>query len=127
MRPDFSQLDADGDGQITKAEMQQHHMARFSKVDTDQDGVLSRAELEAEGRQRVEEHVSRMIERHDANGDGVLSPDEMARPEKAGKMFERLDADNSGGISEAEFKEVRAKMGERGHGKKMRDCDKAKE
>ena len=40
-------MDANGDGQITKAELQAYSAAEFSKVDTDGNGSLSIEELTA--------------------------------------------------------------------------------
>ena len=40
-RPDFSQLDANGDGQITQAEVKAFGAAEFAKADTDGNGSLT--------------------------------------------------------------------------------------
>jgi Ca2+-binding EF-hand superfamily protein len=121
--PDFSTLDTDGNGQITMLEMQATAQARFQNVDTDGDGFLTQAELEANAQDRVKDRVARMIEHMDENGDGKLAPDEMkGKRRDPARMFERIDADKSGGISKAEFDEARANMKEhRGHGKRPRN------
>lgn len=126
MRPGFEELDADGDGKVTRDEMQAHMQARFGAADTDGDGKLSRAELSAriEARQaeRRERRLDRMFDRHDTDGDGALSMDEM-RGDRAGPMFSRLDADDDGAVSKEEFERMRERHrgyskgrgGERGH------------
>lgn len=104
-RMSFEALDADGDGQVTRDEMQAAAKARFASVDTDGDGALSRDELLASSTARAEKRVERMMQRLDTNGDGVLSAEE--RPGLREGMFDRADADGSGGISKEEFAEMR--------------------
>jgi len=48
-KPEFSTLDNNGDGQITKAEVQTHTTAEFIKVDIDGNGSLSAEELMVTG------------------------------------------------------------------------------
>lgn len=112
----FETIDADGNGEITLEEMQQHRAQRFDGADTDKDGKLSRAELEAQAAERIAARIDRMISRHDADGDGMLAPDELARPEQSARMFERMDADRSGGISAEEMEQAKSRM--RGHMKR---------
>lgn len=114
-RPSFEQLDTNGDGQLTQAEMENARAARFAKADTNGDGALSADELSAAGHEKAKERSAKMMEKFDANGDGVLSPDEMPKPRNAGKMFDRMDADGSGGVSKEEFDAASAKMKEQGH------------
>ncbi len=110
-RASFETLDADGDGQLTRAEMQAHMKARFDAADSDGDGILTRDEIEARGRQKAAERAGRMIGKLDADGDGAVSFEEMqaAKPRGA-RMFERADADGDGAISRAEFDDARAAM-----------------
>ncbi|MFL4470616.1 EF-hand domain-containing protein [Tateyamaria armeniaca] len=120
--PDFSTLDADGNGEVSLAELQARGEARFEAADTDGDGFLTQAELEAAGRERAGDRAARILARMDANDDGKLSPDEMKGPRRdPGRLFERIDADNSGGISPEEFEEARARMQERRGGKRHGD------
>ncbi|MEM7319290.1 MAG: calcium-binding protein, partial [Pseudomonadota bacterium] len=67
----FEELDANGDGEITMAELEARQAARFAAADTDGDGKLTAAELTARANARVEKRVNKMLERHDANGDGA--------------------------------------------------------
>lgn len=110
----FEQLDANGDGELTKAELESQKADRFAKIDTNGDGALSAEELQAKAQKKSSERVTKMMQRYDANGDGVLSPDEMPKPRHAGKMFDRIDADGSGTISQDEFDTAKAQMKERG-------------
>lgn len=116
----FEELDANGDGQITEAEMQAHMQARFDTADTDGDGKLSRDELSArmEARQaeRRAKRLDWMFENRDADGDGALTMEEM-RAGRAERMFARIDADGDGAISREEFEEMSEK-GRHRHGKR---------
>lgn len=124
-RMTFAQLDTDGNGEITLAEMQARQAERFASIDTNGDGGLSAEELTAKASERadsdrVAKRVERMIERSDANGDGLIQADEMGG-DRQGKMFERIDTDGNGSISEEEFEAAQKKMGDRkkpGGGKK---------
>ncbi|WP_171120814.1 MULTISPECIES: EF-hand domain-containing protein [unclassified Ruegeria] len=107
----FEELDANNDGQVTPEEMQAHRSQRFLDADTNGDGQLSVEEIQAASQKKVNERVSKMFERHDANQDGFLSEDELPKPRRADKMFDRIDADNSGAISEQEFADAKNKMG----------------
>lgn len=114
-RPAFSTLDTDGDGNVTLEEMQARGEARFAEVDTDGDGGLSEAELIASANDRAADRVTRMLEQHDANEDGILQQSEMPKRggDRAERMFERVDADSDGAITEAEFEAAKDRMGGR--------------
>ncbi|QFT93795.1 transaldolase/EF-hand domain-containing protein [Roseovarius sp. THAF9] len=119
-RHSFEDLDANGDGQLTREEMQAHMKARFDAADTDGDGVMSLEEMQARGQERAAKRAGKMIERLDTDGDGGVSFEE-AQARRGGKMFDRADADGDGAISKAEFDTAREKMREmraKHHGKK---------
>lgn len=115
----FDVLDKDGNGEVTREEMQMRGQDRFVQADSDGDGKLTRDEMMTAAQARMAERVGRMIERFDADGDGAVSMDEMPRPDekRAARMFDVIDSDDSGGISKEEFAEMRDQMGKRrGHG-----------
>lgn len=126
----FQQLDADGDGTVTKAEFDAFSQARFAELDGDADGALTQEEILAhrgEGRrggmrgapteEQRAEMAARMIERRDTNGDGQLSADEIAAPVD---MFAALDADEDGLLSREEFEAMQAKGRHKGRWGKFR-------
>ncbi|AHD01525.1 EF-hand domain-containing protein [Leisingera methylohalidivorans] len=115
----FEEIDADGNGEVTKAEIQALKEARFGKADTDGNGVLTLEEMQAHAQAQANKRAARMLERFDKDGDGALSKDELPEPRRAGRMFDRMDADGSGGISKQEFDEARMRHGGKhrpGHG-----------
>lgn len=119
----FADLDADGDGILTAAELEAFGKARFDAADADKDGFLSLEEMQAQSARQAQERMAkrseRMLEHMDDDGDGQLSFDEM-RPDEArrAKMFSRLDGDGNGEISQAEFDAARMQMREHRHERK---------
>lgn len=110
----FEQTDQDGNGEISKEEFAARHKARFDEADANSDGSLDREEMLLQGQKRIEERVDALIERFDENGDGVLSQDEMPKPrdsKRADKFFDRIDKDENGSISKAEYEEAQEHMG----------------
>lgn len=113
----FEQIDANADGLITKEELAAHAKARFDEQDTNGDGTLTVEELRAAAEKMRENRMQRMLERRDANNDGVLSFDEMQpQGDRADRMFERLDKNGDGQISAEEFAELKMKRGGPGRG-----------
>lgn len=113
-RPSFTELDADGDGSITIAEVKARSAAHFAESDTNGDGKLSADELTAAVAARAAERaaagMARMIEWRDTDGDGMLSEAEMS--DTAGsRMFARLDANDDGVISAEEFAAMEGRGG----------------
>lgn len=107
----FAELDADGDGSVTQAEIEAFRQARFERADKDGDGLLSQEEAMAEDERMSEEAAARRFAAMDKNGDGGLSPDEIGDPVMG--MFERLDRNEDGALSQEEFERL-AKRGRRG-------------
>lgn len=110
-RMQFEEIDTDGNGEVSKAEMEAHKTARFTSADSDGDGKLSAEEMLAMAMKRAEMRTQMMIQRFDKDGDGALSESELPTPGRRGDMFKRMDADASGGISKDEFAVARKKHG----------------
>ncbi|WP_171096989.1 EF-hand domain-containing protein [Ruegeria sp. HKCCD7255] len=121
--PTFQELDANGDGVISEAEVTAFGQQRFGAADTDGDGQLSLEELQASAQARASERASKMFDKHDVNQDGFLSTDELPKPRRGAKMFERIDADGNGTISEQEYADAQDKMERRHKRKGAPDAD----
>jgi len=119
---DFSTIDADGNGEITQAEITAFEAAKFAEADTNGDGLLSKEEMLAQvsarfenaPSDRVERRIDRVISHLDENEDGSISLEERQSSERSARMFERLDEDDSGTISAEEAEKAADR---RGHGK----------
>ncbi|PPB80212.1 Ca2+-binding EF-hand superfamily protein [Albidovulum inexpectatum] len=116
--PDFDEVDANGDGKITREEIAAHRAAAIAGLDADGDGFISKDEMTAFATARATERATQMVERHfaerDVDGDGKISAAEMMAPPARPDMFERLDADGDGAISKEEADAARERMMERG-------------
>lgn len=66
-----AQLDTDGDGALTQAELMAHNKVRFDRLDSNGDGAISPDEYGA--------RLVAMFSRMDANNDGVLAGEELPR------------------------------------------------
>lgn len=117
----FEEIDADGNGTLTKAEFEALKETRFKATDSDGDGKLSLQEMQAHAQDQAEQRAARMLERFDKNGDGGLSMDELPKPRRGAKMFDHMDGDGSGGISKQEFEEARMNHGGKRRPKKGSD------
>lgn len=124
--PSFAELDADKDGRVTQAEFDAFRAGRVTALDTDKDGKLSAAEITAQAMQRAEaragDMAAKMIAARDSDGDGLLSAAEMAVMPVPQMIFDRVDSDGDGAITEDEANVARERMAERmergprGHG-----------
>lgn len=114
-RPAFGDVDANGDGAVTPAEMRAFGDVRrgmmFDVADTDGDGFLTADELDAV-------RTARMIARMDGDGDGRISRAEMepraerrAGRDGGGRGFGRADADGNGTLSAAEWEAMGQRRG----------------
>jgi Ca2+-binding EF-hand superfamily protein len=107
----FEGLDANGDGAISQQEVAAKKAAHARELDGNNDGFVDYDEMKAAREARAREHFTK---RHDANGDGRVSLDEMQS--RGGNMFERLDGNNDGTITRDEMAQARehGRRGQRG-------------
>ncbi len=121
----MGKADADGDGNLTRAEVTAATASGFARMDVNGDGVLNKDDREA----RKAERFAAI----DVNNDGEITQAEMQahrekrKSERQAKRDERwasADTDNSGGLSEEELTALHegrrggdrgGKWGKRGH------------
>lgn len=111
----FEAMDADSDGQLTRAEMATLRLRHMSRADADGDGSLTAQELEAHAVRGATERAQQMMSRLDANADGVLSKEELSGGKRAMRAFDRADRNGDGVVTKAEFEEVRERSAQRRH------------
>lgn len=66
----FSRMDSNNDGSLSKDELLNFHDQRFTLIDTDADGLVTKEEIKTH---RQKKRFMRM----DSNDDGVISEEEM--------------------------------------------------
>jgi Ca2+-binding EF-hand superfamily protein len=124
--PVLRALDADGDGEISKAEIEGAAKA-LAALDKNGDGKLSRDEILPNfaasgfpgrpgqpgpaGRGNPEE-MARRLKEADKNSDGKISKEEA--PDQLKERFDRIDANGDGQLDEAEVKAMFERMREAG-------------
>jgi hypothetical protein len=96
----FNLLDTDGDGKISLTKIRAEQARLIATADLDGDGKLSVHEF----RRRVwwfqKLQTTTLFDLMDANGDQVLTADEIANP--SARWFKRYDKDADGGITTGE-------------------------
>lgn len=98
----LAMVDGDKDGKITRAEADAHRDAQFAKFDADNNGSLDENEYLALMEDFRRQMMLARFKRHDVDGDGVISKDEMGT--RISHMFERMDRNDDGVIEGDEMK-----------------------
>ncbi|WP_426034571.1 EF-hand domain-containing protein [Cypionkella sp. TWP1-2-1b2] len=125
---DFATLDADKDGKVTKAEVEALRAARVKAMDANADGKISADELAAPriaaAGDRIKARSAERVKKMDSDGDGLLSAAEMAARPGPEMLFDRIDANADGAVTQDEVDAARKAMHEKhgkGHGKHGKD------
>lgn len=93
----FEAVDADGDGSVTREEIDAYRAARLAEVDASGDGALSIDEFETLYRDFTRHRMVDAFQALDADGDGQISPDEIDT--RVSRLVERLDRDGDGAVT----------------------------
>jgi hypothetical protein len=105
----LDRLDADKDGKVTQAEYAAGAKTSFDKLDANADGKVTASQMDAAytttkpgvGAAQVPSSAEK-IKTLDTDGDGALSAVEHEAGSRT--MFDKLDADKDGSVTEAEIK-----------------------
>lgn len=119
---DIAAMDGDKDGKVTKAEAEAFQAARVKVADANGDGKLSADELVqmqiAAMSNGMAQHAAKLVAHFDADKDGFLSAAELAARPGPVAMFDRMDANADGAITQAEVDAGQKMQGKHGgHGK----------
>lgn len=98
----FEMIDADGDGKVTREEVDAFHEGQLEKFDTDGNGSLNADEYVAMMEDFRRQMMLKSFERKDENGDGMLDKAEMG--DRMDGMFERMDRNDDGVIEKDEMR-----------------------
>ena len=116
----FDELDTNKDGKLSAEELAALRTGHMAAADTDKDGTLTRDEMVAFRQQQAGERAGKAFDRMDADGDGRLSLAEMdsRKGPSPERMIKRADTDGDGVLSKAEVEAWMVKM-KGHHGKGM--------
>lgn len=108
----MEQFDANKDGSLTKAEIDENVRSRMAAADVNGDGELDLEEFEPLLVEIMRPKIVDGFQYLDADGSTAISIDELERP--VAKVVSRLDRNDDGAVTEDEMKR-RHRGGGRGH------------
>jgi len=110
----FSKADADGNGQLSRAEVAKalpRLASKFDSIDSNKDGQLSRGELRAWARAHKGQRRAQAADRFrhaDTDGDGAISRAEAEKhAPRLAKKFGQIDIDKDGKLTQDELRAYR--------------------
>lgn len=93
----FNEVNANGDGSVTQAEIDSYRATKVGEADASGDGALSIEEFDTLYREFTRSRMVDTFQDFDADGDGVISAEEMDA--RLGGIVDRLDRDNDGELT----------------------------
>ena len=117
----FAEMDVNKDGYLDRADKQlrmtRERAAFFAGADANKDGKLSRDEFAVEQGARGAERREQFAQRVEAAGKQAKArpaPTEAEQLQRAGKAFDRMDANKDGTVTRAEFDAAKPMHGGKG-------------
>jgi Ca2+-binding EF-hand superfamily protein len=108
----FETFDANQDGTLTQAEVDQARQAQLAEFDADGNGSLDLEEYQALWLDAMRERMVDQFQAHDDDGDGMVTAEEFG--ERFSAIVVRLDDDGDGEVT---TEELRERVMERRHGR----------
>jgi Ca2+-binding EF-hand superfamily protein len=99
----FEAFDANQDGKLTQAEVDQARAAKLAEFDADGNGSLSLEEYQALWLDAMRERMVDQFQAHDDDGDGEVTVVEFT--ERYSRIVDRLDDDDDGEVTMEELRE----------------------
>ena len=107
-------FDADGDGTLKQAEVDQFRNDRLAKFDADGDGQLTLEEYQVLWLDAMHERMVDAFQRLDDDGDALVTREEFAEP--FARLVQRLDKDADGMVTKDEMHPKHEQTQGRHHG-----------
>ncbi|WP_158448492.1 hypothetical protein [Jannaschia rubra] len=93
----FADIDADGNGSVTQAEIDAYRAMKVGEADASGDGALSIEEFDTLYREFTRSRMVDAFQNLDADGDGVITDGEMDA--RFGDIVKRVDRDDDGALT----------------------------
>ena len=102
----FKQMDANGDGVISKSEFNAFNVRRFKEMDANKDGKVTREEMENNLKKTTRNGLTHLDERFaavDTNHDGGLNREEVQAMPVMLLLFDEVDTNHDGRVTREEY------------------------
>ncbi len=106
----FENYDANEDGSLTQAEIDEARAAQLTTFDADGSGGLSLDEYQALWLDAMRERMVDQFQSHDDDGDGIVTAEEFG--ERFSRIVERMDRNGDDALSREDMR--RGERGQRG-------------
>jgi len=108
-----AKIDTDGNGALSKVEIDTFNLARAQEFDLNKDGSVTAEEMRTFREQQRAKRAAERMARMDTNKDGKVSVQEIA--DSHGEWLARMDADGNGEVSAEEMQSGHRGWHGRGH------------